>query len=663
MRVLACSLVLAVAAALASIGVAQAQGPAYGAQRPTPGALYRDGQTGRYLLGGRWLYRADLGDVGVGKGWWRDVAATDGWSHVTIPNAYNAGDFSPASADGYVGWYRRDFTVPSGAFARYVPASGRHWIIRFESVNYRATVWLNGRLIGGHVVQNLPFELDLNGVRGGVNRLIVRVDSRRSPSDFPPGPGVGWWGYGGILREVYVRAVQVADLAQVQVRPLLPCPTCAATVQEQVLVRNVTGAPQAVRLEGAYGPARLHFGSATVAAHGIWSAQAVVRIAHPRLWSIDHPVLYRATVTLSDKRGRRLGGYVTYSGIRSIKVTSDGRLALNGRLLSLRGVEVHEQNIATGGALDPNQLARLIGWVRALGATMIRTEQPNPEIAEMADRDGILIWSEIPVNQWVSNQYLDQPAWLARAHAPLEENILTNQNHPSVLLWSIGNELPTPATSAETSYITGAAALAHRLDPTRPVGMSVSDWPGVACQRAYAPLDVIGVNEYFGWFDAGGGATDDRDALSPFLDSFRACYPNKALFTSEFGFDANRNGPAEVRGTYQFQSDAAAYHLAVFASKPWLSGAMYFLLQDAATFLGYQGGNPWPNPPFDQKGLVDLFGNLKPAFAIVASIYKATMQIAPPAHSRRRSARAARRTPAKAPDRGGTGAVRAPRGR
>ena len=74
--------------------------------------------------------------------------------------------------------------------------------------------------------------------------------------------------------------------------------------------------------------------------------------------------------------------------------------------------------------------------------------------------------------------------------------------------------------------------------------MSVSDWPGVACQRAYAPLDVIGVNEYFGWFDAGGGATDDRDALSPFLDSVRACYPNKALFTSEFGFDANRNGPA-----------------------------------------------------------------------------------------------------------------------
>jgi beta-glucuronidase len=87
-----------------------------------------------------------------------------------------------------------------------VPASARHRIIRFESVNYSATVWLNGRLLGSHAVQNLPFEFDLNGVHSGVTRLIVRVDDRRTPWDFPPGPGVGWWGLGGILREVYLRA-------------------------------------------------------------------------------------------------------------------------------------------------------------------------------------------------------------------------------------------------------------------------------------------------------------------------------------------------------------------------------------------------------------------------------------------------------------------------
>jgi len=187
------SLILAVTVALAATGVGQAQGPQYVAQPPTLGALYRDGQSGRYLLGGIWLFRVDHGDVGVADGWWRDVAATAGWSPITIPNADNAGDFSAAGSEGDVGWYRRDFTLPSGAFARYVPASARRWIIRFDAVNYRASVWLNGRLIGSHVGQALPFELDLNGVRSGVNRLIVRVDNRLSPADLPPGPGVGWW--------------------------------------------------------------------------------------------------------------------------------------------------------------------------------------------------------------------------------------------------------------------------------------------------------------------------------------------------------------------------------------------------------------------------------------------------------------------------------------
>ena len=641
------SLVAWIVLALAVSPAARAQaGPPYVAQPPIKGALYRDGQTDRYLLGGTWLYRADPADIGNPEGWWRNVAATAGWLPVSVPNAYNAGDFTAASMAGSVGWYRRDFTLPSPSFARYVPAAFRSWIIRFESVNYRATVWLNGRQIGSHTGAYLPFEFDLKGVHAGVNRLIVRVDDRRTSADLPPGPGGGWWNYGGLLREVYLRSVQRADLSQVVVRPLLPCPTCAATVQEQVLVRNVTGSPQTVMLRGSYGGARLSFGEQTIAPYATWTAQSAVSIAHPRLWAPGSPFLYRARLTLSDANGRSLGGYVTYSGIRSITVTPGGRLELNGRLLNLRGVDIHESSLQTGAALSPAQLSALVGWTRELGATVIRSHYPlNPEIEELADRDGILIWSEIPVYQ-VKSRYQSQPGWLAQAHAVLRQNILTNQNHPSVLLWSIGNELGTPPTGAETRYIAGAAALARQLDPTRPVGMAISDWPGVACQAAYAPLDVIGVNDYFGWTSAGGGTTDDRDALGPFLDSFRACYPTKALFVTEFGFDANRDGPVDERGTYAFQSNSAAYHLDVFATKPWLSGAMYFTLQEYAAFPGYSGGNPLPTPPFNQKGLVDLAGNFKPAFAVVQRIYTATVQIAPvpaPAAARDHAPRGATR--------------------
>jgi Glycosyl hydrolases family 2, TIM barrel domain/Glycosyl hydrolases family 2, sugar binding domain/Glycosyl hydrolases family 2 len=621
--------VTVVAGAAPASASAAARGPSYAADPPTSGTWYRDGQSGRYLLGGDWLYRADTGDVGLAQGWWRNVASTSGWSPVTIPNAYNAGDFSQASMNGYVGWYRRDFTLPARAFARYVPKADRHWIIRFESVNYRATVWLNGHEIGSHAGAYLPWELDLSHVRPGVNRLVVRVDNRRTAADLPPGPGGQWWNYGGILREVYLRSVQSADLERVQIHTLHSCPHCAATIQEQVLVRNVTGARQQVRLRGSYGKARLNFGAATIAAHGTWIAHASTKVAHPSLWAPGHPKLYAATLTLSDSRGRRLGGYFTYSGIRTITVTHDGRLELNGRLLDLRGMNLHEQTLQTGAAMTPAQTAQLVNWARQLGSTVIRAHYPvGPEMEEMADRDGILIWSEVPVYQ-VQAQFLGDPGWLARARTMLEDNILSNQNHPSILLWSIGNELPSPAPAAEASYIAGATALAKKLDPTRPVGMAVSNWPGLDCQSAWDPLDVIGDNEYFGWFDAGGGGDDDRDALSPFLDSVRACYPAKAIMVTEFGFDGSRDGPVEERGTYAFQANSVAFHLNVFATKPWLSGAMYFAMQNYVAFPQYSGGDPRPDPPFNQKGVVDFAGGLKPAFSVVSQIYHATQQIAP----------------------------------
>jgi beta-glucuronidase len=627
--------ILALLIFASACGVACAQGPVYVAQSPTAGALYADGQTGRYLLGGTWLYRADPGDIGLAQGWGASGAATDGWSPVTVPNSFNAGDFSSASMYGSVGWYRRDFTVPASAFARYVARASRHWIIRFESINYRATVWLNGRQVGTHAGAYLPFEIDLGTLRPGINRLVVRVDDRRAAGDLPPGPSGGWWNFGGILREVYLRSVQRADLQQVMVRPVLPCPTCPATIEEQAVVRNITGSAQVVRLRGKYGGASVDFGTATIAPRGTWTAQASIQISRPHLWSPDHPTLYRATLTLSDGLGRRLGGYATQSGIRSIKVVG-GRLTLNGRALSLRGVNVHEQDVVEGAALDPAHLSRLVAWVRELGATVIRSHYPlNPEIEELADRYGLLIWSEIPVYGTTSD-FLDQPGWLARAESVLKSDILTNQNHPSVLVWSIANELATPAPASEATYIAAAAGLAHKLDPTRPVGDAVLDWPGVACQRAYAPLDVIGVNEYFGWFDSGVGASEDRDALGPFLDSVRACYPTKAIMVTEFGFEGSRHGPIEERGTYEFQANTMAFHLGVFASKPWLSGAMWFALQDFAAKPGWGGGDPWPNPPFVQKGMFDLQGNLKPGFPVMSTLYHQTVQIAPARDTGRR---------------------------
>jgi beta-glucuronidase len=630
------SLVLGGLTSSAAVARAAGSGGNGVATPPSKGALYADGQDDRYLLGGEWLYRADPGDVGAAQQWQKE-SSTAGWSPVAVPNSYNAGDLSSASMSGSVGWYRRAFTLPAGAFPRYVPTRFRSWIIRFESVNYDATVWLNGRRIGHHDGAYLPFELALRGVRSGVNTLVVRVDDRRTAAALPPGPSGGWWNFGGLQREVYLRAVSRADISLAQVRPLLSCPTCAARIRDQVTVTNPTSSPQTVTLRGSYGSRHLSFGAHTIPARGTWVARARTTLKHPHLWSTTSPYLYRARLTLYDAHGHRLERYFTYSGVRSITVSRGGAIKLNGRVLHLRGVDVHELNLLTGSALNPPQLRTLVGWTRELGATLIRAHYPlNPEIEQMADQDGILLWSEIPVYQ-VQTQYLRNRAWLAFAHKELRENILENQNHPSVMLWSIGNELPNPPNHAEADYIAGAAAVARRLDPTRPVGMAIVTWPGVGCQAAYAPLNVIGFNDYIGWFDEGGGTTDDRAALSPFLDYLHACYRNKGLIVTEFGFEANRNGPVEVKGTYAFQAAAARYHLGVFASKPYLSGAIWFALQTFAAKPGWTGGDPDGDPPWVQKGAFDQYGNQTPIFGVLQSLFRSTRQIGPALRPRRRA--------------------------
>jgi beta-glucuronidase len=530
---------------------------------------------------------------------------------------------------GWAAWYRRDFTIPKNAFSKYVAAAARYWVIQFESVNYTATVWLNGHELGSHTGAYLPFEFQLKYLKAGVNRLIVRVDNQRTATSFPHAGNL-WWNYGGILDAVYLIPVQSAEIQQEMIRPILKCPTCSATIDESATIHNGTSQKQTVTLSGAYGSAKLDFGTATIRAGQSWTATASVTIAHPKLWAPGSPNLYKATLKLGDSKGRSLDSYQYLSGVREITVTN-GIVEVNGRRLNLRGVNDHEQDLSTGEALTLAQMQQIISWVQQLHGTIIRAHYPlNPELEQMADEDGIMLWSEIPVYQ-TPETYLSQASYRAAAVKLLQTDIAANQNHPSILLWSLGNELPTPVPSGEADYIKEAAAAARAADPTRPVGMAISNWPGVACQPAYAPLDVLGINEYFGWFDAGGGTNDDRAGLSSYLDTVRACHPNQGLMITEFGFEGNRDGPVEDRGTYEFQDNSIEYHLGVFATKPYLSAVMYYNLRDFAAKPGWDGSDPFGTPPFVTNGLVDFFGNEKSAFGIVASSYAATQQIAPPA--------------------------------
>jgi beta-glucuronidase len=173
--------------------------------------------------------------------------------------------------------------------------------------------------------------------------------------------------------------------------------------------------------------------------------------------------------------------------------------------------------------------------------------------------------------------------------------------------------------------------MADELDPTRPVGLAVAGYPGAGCQRRYGPLDVIGVNDYFGWYAGPSGTLFDRDKLSPYLASLRRCYPNDALMVTEFGAEANRDGSVEDKGTYAFQQDFVNYHLSVFATKPWLSGALYWALNEFRVRPEWDGGNPFSTPPIHQKALLHYDGTPKPAWTDVQGWFRAANQFGDPA--------------------------------
>jgi hypothetical protein len=251
----------------------------------------------------------------------------------------------------------------------------------------------------------------------------------------------------------------------------------------------------------------------------------------------------------------------------------------------------------------------------------VRSHYPlHPYFQEQADRLGIMQWSEIPVYS-VKTQFLAQDIVRKLAARELESNILTNGNHPSVIVWSMGNELSARPGPVQGYYIRRAATAAKRLDPTRPVGLAVAGYPSAGCQSEYAPLDVIGINEYFGWYPGPGGQIADRTALPEYLDSVRACYPRKAIVITEFGAEANRDGPVEEKGTYAYQQDFVNYHLGVYATKPWLSGAIYWTLQEFRVRPNWDGGNPRPSSPLHQKAVIAFDGTKKPAFFDLQRIY------------------------------------------
>lgn len=610
--------------------------PAPAATAPKPGARIFAGLDRRWTVGGRWLIRRDLADSGRKDGWFKPGAAT-GWTAGTVPSVWNARDHSNESQAGGVVWYRRELKLPKVGREQ----AGGQWILRFERVAIDAIVWINGREVTQHRGAFEPFELRVPKQlvrKNGTITIVVRTDNRREIGDFPPLSmqkdgtfGGGWWNDGGIPREVTLRYADQFDVSPLQITPDLPCKTCAGQVRYRMTVTNVSAGTRKATISATIADRTKRLATVTLAPGKSQDVTGRIDIAKPRIWSPTRPALYTTDVTVDAasgaRSGQRLARYRAKTGIRSVRV-SRGKLQLNFNDVNLRGTGLHEMDEARGSAMTDRMQDVLISQARQLGYVMRGHYPLHPRMLEEADRLGLLVWSEIPVYQ-VRQSQMGKAKIRDSALRLLRTTIQTSAHHPSVFTWSVGNELTTNPGPPIDRYFKATRRLADAYDTSRPLSYARQVGWKYGCIPMYRTFDLIGLNDYFGWYGTLGDPLADPANLGPFLDSLRECYPDQAIMISETGAEANRDGPGSEPGTYGYQSDYARYHYAVYASKPWLSGAIWWGLREFRVRPNWAGGNPVPSPPWHAKGLLDRFGKAKPAWSVLRNERRKTNQLAP----------------------------------
>jgi len=562
------------------------------------------------------------------------------WRPANVPSAFEGIARAPQFG-GTLKLYRLRFTAPK--------TTDYSWAFEFEQVRRRATVSLNGKRIGISIDPYTPFQIPARGlVPGKVNTLEVLVDSRKDPR-LPE----GWWNWGGIVRPVSmvpIGAVHVSDLA---LMPSVYCTGaatgCSAALvidgvlsklprrQWQTVGRRKVEVPASdsrpvlkIRLKAPNGKVTNH--RAVLRGSPYRRTRQKIQIAgpsRPQLWSPDRPRLYEARATLS-------WGSATYQvenrklGFRSVQVR-DGVLRLNNKPINLRGASIHEDAPGRGPALTGYDMDTTVRELKELGANATRSHYVLSEgLLNRFDKAGILVYNQAPV--WQRDHganLLRTPLDRSRAVAQVRRTVMAARGHVSVVVHSVGNELTfTPdRRTASRRFMLDAAAAARDVDPVLPIAIDIKTRPTLPRQRTYDAFDVIGINQYFGWYPW----VEDFAQLEPFLNQMRANYPKQALLMTEFGAEGRPDmafSPADVKGSYAFQANHVARTIDLIDRLPFMSGAIHWTLREFEIFPDWRGGAINGAGPNDNirhhKGLLTYDGVRKPAWQALHDRYVRT---------------------------------------
>jgi beta-glucuronidase len=551
-------------------------------------------------LSGAWRAIVDPYENGKGHEFFRDAKPKDKRDLVeysfdaspvmNVPGDWNTQRESLMFYEGPV-WYRRLFN--------YRKRPGAREFVYFGAVNYQASVYLNGEKLGDHEGGFTAFNFEATSLlREGENTLVVEVNNVRR-ADGVPASRYDWWNYGGITRDVTL--VEVPDV-----------------FIQGYWVQLARGSQNEiagwVQLNGAQAGQKVSVEIPEAGVHetGITDAtgRAAFRIrAKLELWSPEHPKLYDVVVagdgdTIHDQ-----------IGFRTIEVQG-AKILLNGKPIFLRGISMHEEApFREGRAFSAEDAQTLLGWVKELGCNFVRfAHYPhNENEVRLADRMGLMVWSEIPVYwdiDWTN------PATLGNAEAQLRDMIARDHNRAAVILWSMSNE--TPVKPERLTFLKQLAQDARELDSTRLITSALNHVENTGPEeRTLADplgeyLDVLGLNEYLGWY---GGRPEDADKLQWKLTW------NKPLIVSEFGGGApyGRHGDADERWTEEYQQNLYEHQLGMVEKMPNLAGITPWVLMDFRSPLRTL---PGVQDYHNRKGVVSNRGQRKLAFYVLQKLYK-----------------------------------------
>ena len=534
-------------------------------------------------------------------GFARDLAQTDStgpieYNFAKSPTLQVPGDWNTQreSLMFYEGplWYEKDF--------EYHKTPGKRVFLHIGAANYRSYFWINGHAICEHEGGFTGFDCEITpALKDGSNFAVIAVDNTRL-ADGVPTLKTDWWNYGGLTREVSLvevpdRYIDEFDLhlkrgtrdeieGWVHVVGTPAGSEIKVTLDKEGRTTSITGKTE------ADGKAQIHLVDANL-----------------QLWSPEHPVLYRVTLTAGEDR------LEDDMGFRTIEARAT-QMLLNGQPIFLKGISVHaEAPYRTGRAFSEQDAETLLGWVHELGGNYVRlAHYPHSErMTRLADRMGILVWSEIPV-YWAC--HFDDPVVLGKAQSQLSEMIRRDRDKASVILWSVANE--TPVTPARTAFLTTLVRNVHKLDSSRLVTAALLVRAEGNTKIVDDPLgdalDVLGTNEYIGWYEHTAADADHTQWDIRY---------QKPLIMSEFGggAKASLHGDVSTRWTEEFQASVYEHQIVMLNQIPQLRGMSPWLLMDFRSPLRLL---PEIQDFYNRKGLVSEDGHKKKAFFVLQKAYK-----------------------------------------